>query len=835
MMFIFFIFFLLVVSASLPTTGAEDLIIITRCEDTIQPRHTQFYHGENGTAMSQVEIVLSTSLLESNVTCEWKVDRSQDVAFILALNVHRCLTMIFPFKVYPWKQFCVGEASTANLYEDTSLSLRVDATYDVDIYIYIKMPTLARKGYVIHEDPKTWTEAQTGCRKGSKIADENAIYKVLRGHYSRAHETEQLVKESGAIWTDKILSPWVWLIGCVAEETFSRDTETYETSKHNQMTECGMACRGYSYFLLQGRRCLCSRVHAGGVEPMFRCNLVCPGSWEERCGGEGVFTAYKFRTQKTYISNKPEFDVVKPWREAVQFCSNQPGSTGLAMTPHYQNEALFESDLLWTSLNRKPFSPLDPIVEDFKPTHSYVVPLGGSDPIDGIQLRLSGEIYPFICEFDFPNCGIIIGEALEGIITSPHFPDHYPPNIYCVWTVQVPTGMTMKLDFVFLDMEDVFDYVTIQEPTGVDHGPYYGHFKHLTVATEVNKVTVTFRSDDSFQKPGFKLHWTAVDIVDAKHAAEGPVTTGSRLSGGAIAGLVIGCMFLVMLMFLCAIAVRSPIIQNVVYTCHLRCCIAKHRHGERSGSPVISQASNVLYGVSSFSLDSDVNASHMAYENTRRMQQRAAGVFHEPSSHAYCEIDNLPGALQLVNIERTVIKNPQNSSKADLNHCDDDKCVCTNSVEHHLPLCNGATACPRSNINYAEDDGGYLNDDVTGIPKHEYVEVKVSTVLGQYDIIFPESLTENAYVDMKADKRSGNALNGTLLDTAHNDMNGKHSSSYTMHTKVNKPQSPYMADSRVENVTREVLPPDITMSQIAGPGVCEGSGGGTYGDCNTVT
>lgn len=41
----------------------------------------------------------------------------------------------------------------------------------------------------------------------------------------------------------------------------------------------------------------------------------------------------------------------------------------------------------------------------------------------------------------------------SGFFASPNYPLHYPNNAYCVWTITVPQGSELRLDFLFFETE----------------------------------------------------------------------------------------------------------------------------------------------------------------------------------------------------------------------------------------------------------------------------------------------------------------------------------------------------------------------------------------------
>ena len=57
----------------------------------------------------------------------------------------------------------------------------------------------------------------------------------------------------------------------------------------------------------------------------------------------------------------------------------------------------------------------------------------------------------------------------EGIIISPNYPNAYPQNANCIWTITVPQSEVVTLNFTNMDMETHvncrFDYVEVQTTT----------------------------------------------------------------------------------------------------------------------------------------------------------------------------------------------------------------------------------------------------------------------------------------------------------------------------------------------------------------------------------
>ncbi len=46
-------------------------------------------------------------------------------------------------------------------------------------------------------------------------------------------------------------------------------------------------------------------------------------------------------------------------------------------------------------------------------------------------------------------------------IKSPNFPSHYNNSIKCTWTLYVPEGYHVSLEFVFIKVEEKYDIVKV--------------------------------------------------------------------------------------------------------------------------------------------------------------------------------------------------------------------------------------------------------------------------------------------------------------------------------------------------------------------------------------
>jgi len=108
-----------------------------------------------------------------------------------------------------------------------------------------------------------------------------------------------------------------------------------------------------------------------------------------------------------------------------------------------------------------------------------------------------------------------------GELTSPNFPSNYPNHEDTSDTIEVAPGHTIKIQFTHFNLEYnwrcYWDYLIITDGDGSQLlSKTCGRSLPEDITSNTNKVIVTFHSDYSVTRPGYKLSWTAVstDVQD---------------------------------------------------------------------------------------------------------------------------------------------------------------------------------------------------------------------------------------------------------------------------------------------------------------------------------
>ncbi|ENN74285.1 hypothetical protein YQE_09257, partial [Dendroctonus ponderosae] len=103
-----------------------------------------------------------------------------------------------------------------------------------------------------------------------------------------------------------------------------------------------------------------------------------------------------------------------------------------------------------------------------------------------------------------------------GVIKSPGYPESYPTNKECIWTITVPPGSQIMLKFKSFDLEAYsscrYDYLEVRNG-GSSAAPLIGRYCGETFPEEIpshtNKLFLKFESDMSKTSRGFELEWTS--------------------------------------------------------------------------------------------------------------------------------------------------------------------------------------------------------------------------------------------------------------------------------------------------------------------------------------
>nr|AHH80651.1 tolloid [Antheraea pernyi] len=155
-------------------------------------------------------------------------------------------------------------------------------------------------------------------------------------------------------------------------------------------------------------------------------------------------------------------------------------------------------------------------------SHSCVNTLGGYECACDIGYELHS---------DGKKCEKACGGALyspNGTITSPSFPDLYPPSKNCLWEIVAPPQHRITLNFTHFDLEGnnmyrqecEYDSVTVHSKLGADvlrrHGAFCGTALPPPVTSDGSVLRVQFTSDGSVHRSGF----AAVYYIDVDECAE---------------------------------------------------------------------------------------------------------------------------------------------------------------------------------------------------------------------------------------------------------------------------------------------------------------------------
>ncbi|KAK6039195.1 CUB domain protein [Cooperia oncophora] len=69
--------------------------------------------------------------------------------------------------------------------------------------------------------------------------------------------------------------------------------------------------------------------------------------------------------------------------------------------------------------------------------------------------------------FDFTGCPLDNDFYYGGVISSPYYPNLYPPNTECYYYITAEPGKILSFNFTHFDLESCCDYVTIYDGEGM--------------------------------------------------------------------------------------------------------------------------------------------------------------------------------------------------------------------------------------------------------------------------------------------------------------------------------------------------------------------------------
>uniref|UniRef100_A0A182Y0Z6 Cubilin n=1 Tax=Anopheles stephensi TaxID=30069 RepID=A0A182Y0Z6_ANOST len=154
----------------------------------------------------------------------------------------------------------------------------------------------------------------------------------------------------------------------------------------------------------------------------------------------------------------------------------------------------------------------DPIVLDTESNHALIrMRTDESNQRRGFQLK-----YNILCRRNITGFG--------GIIESPNFPSEYAASMDCRWTIRVPPGNRINLEFSHFDFESInqqgldnathqrcpFDYVELQE-MGSGDLPVVRRYcanKPAPFVSVGRSIDLIFHTDASGEQMGFRAEWS---------------------------------------------------------------------------------------------------------------------------------------------------------------------------------------------------------------------------------------------------------------------------------------------------------------------------------------
>ena len=106
-----------------------------------------------------------------------------------------------------------------------------------------------------------------------------------------------------------------------------------------------------------------------------------------------------------------------------------------------------------------------------------------------------------------------------GSFNSPNYPNNYPHNQNCFWTISVPYGNHVSLEFLSFSVEYwsgcPYDFVEIRDGSSASSpvlGKYCGTAKPPTIVSTSNSMLVNFHSDHIKVDLGFSAQFSAVKV-----------------------------------------------------------------------------------------------------------------------------------------------------------------------------------------------------------------------------------------------------------------------------------------------------------------------------------
>ncbi|XP_069504454.1 cubilin [Ambystoma mexicanum] len=110
--------------------------------------------------------------------------------------------------------------------------------------------------------------------------------------------------------------------------------------------------------------------------------------------------------------------------------------------------------------------------------------------------------------------GVVIANQTRGILESANYPQAYPHNMHCNWTIQASSGNTINYTFSAFNLEPTFscayDYVKLYDgPSSQSNliGTFCSNNWPPSGGTTGRNLHVVFHSDESGSGPGFQMQW----------------------------------------------------------------------------------------------------------------------------------------------------------------------------------------------------------------------------------------------------------------------------------------------------------------------------------------